>query len=549
MLDVFSEELSDTYYSFIDKIAKNRFECDKLLGKFYTDYGVTDNMCARIVDHLSVNRVHQKLTIIDPFCGDGRLIVELLTGMLAANLLIDVSVSVTIWDIDSEAVQQAEVNIKKYCDDNRLNCTVISKVTDAFIEYKNNCNAYNICVTNPPWVLLKPQKIINKDLDKTSLEKYKTIISAYDTYVKDEFITSQPTSKFGKWGTNLARCGVEVALRMLCNDGICGVVSPASLLNDQVSGKLREWMFESYNVVSIDYYPAEMKLYGVADVASVAIVLSSEQKTDGINFRKYSNGFEYNQKKIECHHMDYIKENQYNVPLKTGIESIQIMTELEKLPSTLECCTESGFSFTREMDETRVMEKLLPHGDIVFAKGYMVDRYSFSDAGLFLNEKKYEAPSSTQEYKIVWRDVSRDSQKRRIKATLLPPGYICGNSLGIIYGKKDRLPELKMLLAIINSAVFEYQARCFLVSNHVSSGIIKRIHMPRAVVDEYIIGLVDRQLSGENLEAKIESAIAHMYGISLGMYTTILDSFRFSDGEKEELLSEYINKRNGVFDK
>ena len=40
-----------------------------------------------------------------------------------------------------------------------------------------------------------------------------------------------------------------------------------------------------------------------------------------------------------------------------------------------------------------------------------------------------------------------------------------------------------------------------------------------------------------------------MYGISLGMYTTILDSFRFSDGEKEELLSEYINKRNGVFDK
>lgn len=55
---------------------------------------------------------------------------------------------------------------------------------------------------------------------------------------------------------------VEVALRTIKFSGVCGIVSPASLFNDQVSGELRKWIFENYKVADITYYPAELKLYG-----------------------------------------------------------------------------------------------------------------------------------------------------------------------------------------------------------------------------------------------------------------------------------------------
>ena len=172
-------------------------------------------------------------------------------------------------------------------------------------------------------------------------------------------------------------------------------------------------------------------------------------------------------------------------------------------------------------------------------KGYMVDRYSFVGDGLFLNENIVQAPDSTNMYKIVWRDVSRDSQVRRIKATLLPPGYICGNSLGVIYGKEDALPYMKMLLAIMNSLIYEFQARSLLVSNHVSAGVVKQIHVPEPIIDDEIIRLVDSQLAGNNVERELEVRTALLYNLSSDEYESVVSSFGITDEEKQQLVENY----------
>lgn len=144
--------------------------------------------------------------------------------------------------------------------------------------------------------------------------------------------------------------------------------------------------------------------------------------------------------------------------------------------------------------------------------------------------------------KVVWRDVSRDSQERRIKATLLPPGFICGNSLGVVYGEKATLLSLKMLLAIMNSMIFEYQARSMLVSNHVSAGIVKQIRVPRPSVDMDIIKLVDKQLAGEDVEDAIELAVANLYNISADEYEIILDSFKLDQEKRRDIVRQYREK-------
>ncbi|MDR1549518.1 MAG: hypothetical protein LBT06_13155 [Hungatella sp.] len=129
-------------------------------------------------------------------------------------------------------------------------------ITMAGVAYFDVVGEFDICVTNPPWGLLKPQKLFNTRCSESELNEYKTSIVMYDDYMKQEFSISLPTSKFGKWGTNLGRCGLEVALRLVPSSGVCGFVSPASLFNDQVSVPFRKWIFENYCINSVAYFPA-----------------------------------------------------------------------------------------------------------------------------------------------------------------------------------------------------------------------------------------------------------------------------------------------------
>ncbi len=539
-------ELSGKYYQFIDEFTKTEFEGEKLLGKFYTDYDIATSMMRVLSQHYVPDISSSELRIIDPFCGDGRLVVSLLSELQESGKLMTNRLFISIWDIDKYAVDIAKNKIIHFCKTAKLKYKIEAYQTDAFVKYDAVQGQYDICVTNPPWSLLKPQKLFNKNNSEEAISSYRKAIEQYDSYMKTAFVVSQPSSKFGKWGTNLARCGTEVALKLIKQNGFCGIVSPASLLNDQVSRKLRRWIFESYKVININYYPAELKLYGSADISSVTMVVTGGTTGRDISIRVYSNKDIYRERKMKQVDFEYIKRNDYCIPLKSGIDIIPIMMHLEKLPSTEEFCEATDLHFTRELDETRVKEKLLPIGKIEFVKGYMVDRFSFDRGHLFLNEKKVPPPPSSSMNKVVWRDVSRDSQTRRIKATLLPPQHICGNSLGVIWGDGKALPHLKMLLAIMNSMIFEFQARSMLVSNHVSAGIVKQIHVPPPCVDRNIIELVDKRLAGQDVENAIELAVAQLYGLSIDEYQMILDSFDMDNEQRADLVRHYCKKsQNG----
>ena len=110
-----------------------------------------------------------------------------------------------------------------------------------------------------------------------------------------------------------------------------------------------------------------------------------------------------------------------------------------------------GLRIGRELDETRIYEKLAITGRLRFIKGCMVGRYSCSSGPVkYLNEEKSEAPISTEFERIAWRDVSRNTQKRRLQATILPKGTVTGNSLGIAYSPDFTHEHLCFLLAVFN---------------------------------------------------------------------------------------------------
>ena len=235
--------ISAEYYSFLKKHTQTTYQDTKLLGKYYTDCSVAADLVDTIVQHIN-NSDCTDLKIIDPFCGDGRLILLLLKNMVNSGKISQWrKILITLWEIDYDALEIARKSISKYCQTNDVNYELNLKNCDAFVEYSNVESQYDVCVTNPPWCLLKPQKTI----DNGDVEMYRNILEQYDMYIKEILPMSQPSSKFGKWGTNLARCGIEVALRLIDGKGICGIVSPASLFNDQVSRVCQEFCVNRFN--------------------------------------------------------------------------------------------------------------------------------------------------------------------------------------------------------------------------------------------------------------------------------------------------------------
>jgi len=529
------EIFSNQYYEFLDRFVQTKHENEKVLGKYYTNFNVAVNMIKELLEKEEILKISSSLKVIDPFCGDGRLIVILLRELETLGLFYDIDIQITIWDIDKEAMVMAKERIEDFAKSIQYKVTVDAMVTDAFVAYIDEENKYDICVTNPPWGLLKPLKIFNEICTEGELEQYKNSIALYDDYIKNEFMISQPTSKFGKWGTNLGRCGLEVALKLIRRSGLCAFVSPASLFNDQISNQMRKWIFDSYKIYSINHYPAEAKLYGSADVSSITAVVEKGLITEDFQIKTFNKDMHKEVYTIDKDILEYIKRNNYVIPLEIGMSTMPLLMHLEQLPTMLEYCKKNNMRFIRELDETRVTEKLNKTGKIRFAKGYMVNRYLYVADDLYLDEEKMLPPETVYYPKLVWRDVSRTSQKRRIKATLLSPNCIAGNSLGAIYSIDNYIDKLKMLLAIMNSFVFEFQARSILVSNHVSAGVIKKVHIPELKIDNELLNLIDVQLNGGDVDSLIEVYVAKMYGLSKDQFTDLISIFDLEVEDKTKL--------------
>lgn len=535
---------SNPYYDFLDNFAQSEYESAKLLGKFYTDYTVAEEMIDRVVAELEQHIKTESIRIIDPFCGDGRLIIKLLQVLAERKVKKPETLYIYLWDVDESAVKSAEKAVREIAAQYNFNVQVTAEKTDTFVSCFEVEGTFDVCVTNPPWGLLKPLKLFNSRCNEEELETYKASIAGYDDYMRQEYLVSQPTSKFGRWGTNLGRCGLEVALRLISPTGVCGFVSPASLFNDQVSVPFRKWIFEKYNMSSVSYFPAELKLYGSADVSSITAV-ARVGITEQIKIRIYDLDFKAAENMLQGADLQFIKNNDYLIPLESGIHSLHLKMQWDALDTLEDFCISNGLRFVREMDETRWEEKVCNAGNYIFAKGYMVNKFSFEKEDLYINESVVEIPKTASNKKLVWRDVSRNSQKRRVKATILPENCVVGNSLGAIYSETNNIRLLNGLLGIINSYVFEFQARKQLVSNHVPSGVLKKIKIPQVSSDSLIVELVSRRMNGELIDSEIEVCVAKMYGLNMEEFIGIVRTF--NEEEKEvEILTQVWNSQERI---
>lgn len=514
-------------------------------GRFYTPHW----MAASLVEQLELGQFkpNQLCRVVDPFCGDGRLLVALIERIAASPSLRKRKWRFELWDNDEHGIAVAEASLNQVIASLQLSAVVFAKMRDSFCESQESFETFDIVLTNPPWDALKPDRRELLELSKPERILFEKELKLYDLRLAELLPNSQPEKKLYGWGTNLSRCGLELALKLLRKNGFCGIVLPSSLLADQVSVSLRRWLLRNFRVRNIDYYPAEVKPFEGVDQACVTLMVDRPEHPGPISpiITRYDrNRLKTGSESISFSEAD-LESLAFSIPAELSNQELSLLLKFSHYPTLAEFNTANGGDLWlgREIDETGYQSFTSDKGFTPFAKGRNVRRYTqLESIKDFIIPGMRELPGSVSFERVAWRDVSRRSQIRRMVATIIPAGVATGNSLHVGYFKKDNGPRLKALLGILNSLAFEFQLRSRLGTGHVSLGTVRGVHVPDLddpLLVKCIAPLVDRARSGDlAAEIEIEREIASIFELSKDERAALVNHFsglppQFSDCLRE----------------
>lgn len=528
----------DTQLNVSDKTLLRR-----VTGRFYTHDLIASHLVEAVLCSSFFSQL-ESISLVEPFCGDGRLVCKFLDAASKNPRLQRLLWRIEIWDSDGDAVAAARESIRRTANAVGIEAQVKSVVGDTFQIAPERFGEFAICITNPPWEVLKPDRRELVNLDKNEAAQYIEILREQDRALSELYPLSKPLRKFSGWGTNLARCGVELSLRLLAPSGVCGVVSSASLLADQMSERLRHWIFREHKINDIAYYAAEARLFDKVDQPSITLVATAARPDEKVpTLCIYNRKLERSSPVIPLSDWKSLKDNGYILPLQFGLSLIHMQSKLRHFPRMveLEKGNGSGLWAGRELDETGHQRFLGDAGEYLFIKGRMINRFGIAETPTqYVKNNGPKIPSSAEFHRIAWRDVARPNQKRRVHATLIPPGWVSGNSLSVAYYRDNDLQRLKALLGIFNSLVFEAQVRAYLATGHISLGAVRQVRVPPLSdlkITKRLSRLVDNCMAGDASSlVAIEVEVAQLYGLTKEDFILLLSSFEKIDPNETSIL-------------
>lgn len=516
----------------------------KATGRYYTHEFVAKQAIKSLLNEIVRTGLSvQELAVVDPFAGDGRMVDWLLREWRNKGLP-EICWNISLWDINEHGLIEAEQKLLKLRSDG-FDIRQHIEVKDAFRTAQTSSEVFDIVITNPPWEILKPDSRELAVMDDEAKANYIAALRRYDQWLTVKYDLSRPKSKFAGWGTNLSRVGAEAAHLICKKNRYVIIVLPSSFFADEQSSTLRKELIRRNRIFDISYFPAEARLFGKADTGSSTFFY---QKSDGqdktMNLTIYDKSLDV----VANNTIDQASliANNFVIPFHASLKTGEILTKINGHFSDWRSLEANGELWAgREIDETRSSEWLVDEpSQFLFVKGKMIDRYrQVLPSVQGVQKPGYQAPFSARLKKIVWRDVSRPNQKRRMIAAIVQENRIAGNSLGVVFYKNGDNNDLKVLLGIINSLVFEFQLRSFLSTGHVSLSALRKVHLPSK--DKYhqygsLLKAVDDNLRNYSADKEllIEALVARdVYQLSETEFDVVIDTFeKVTSAEKEKIL-------------
>lgn len=532
-------------FSFGEAVYGGKTFAERVTGRFYTPDALAADLADQMIQALPASTSTRIMDVADPFCGDGRLIAALLARAADESQFDRSSWRIALWDRDANAITIARQRVAEVVAHLGLQASIVTQIGDSFAATR--CGQFDLVVTNPPWELLKPDHRELAHFSVTEREQYRQRLRQKSDELDAKFPDAKGAGAWGGWATNLARCGWDLSMQLLKSEGILGIVLPSSLFADQASEQLRRVAFTRYRLIDMATYPPEARLFDRVDQPVVSATFSTRTASDRPARLRVFDKTKRLKSVVEIGSQSSLANDGYTIATGFGASAGEVLDLMRPLPklAQFEGSGANQLWLGRELDETRVSEKLTEGSDFPFIKGRMVNRHAVTEVpSRSVRRDLARRFDSVSRPRAVWRDVSRSSQKRRMIGAVIPPGWVAGNSLHVGCFGDGNLQRTHALHAILSSFVLEFQVRCRLATGHMSLGVVRSAHVPeldRRLAEQLGQAALLMDASDALATDRLEVLVAQAYGLERDAFALLLENFEKVTGdEKERLLDKRL---------
>lgn len=473
---------------------------------------------------------------------------------------------------------------------------------------------FDVIITNPPWEKWKPnskeffepyypgfkslpaqesKKIIQELLSKRPYLKkkwteYNAHYESLSTLFRDEknfqFQSAEVMGRMVSGDLDLYKIFTERIYQLLKTEGEAGLVIPSGIYTDLGAKGLRGMLFNKCEFDSL--YCFENRRPGLfpavhSSYKPIVITFKKGGKTTKFPCAFYLHTQEDLANAIAnptIMEVDFIKKSN---PLSWNIIEIkskldyEIVKKMLKYPHLLDKASDSwNIDISRGFDMTNDSGLFKPYGKgVPMLEGKNIHQYTnqWKEAPkprYSVTESDIKASLSSDnlynmDYWLAYRLISHSQNERTMISTIIPPGYVCGNSIAIV--RINNLKAMCFLCGVLNSFVVDYLLRQK-VSANVNMFYFLELPIPRIKDGQYfetiakkvvqlvattndfsklksefgmISPVVDEQ-DRQSVKNKIDALVAKMYGINEEELKHILSQFPIVDNKiKEQVLNEY----------
>lgn len=265
------------------------YNIEKLNGKIYTP----EFIIKKILDDISFDgKEILGKTILDPACGDGKFLIEVVKRIIKNSPYQDLEKNlkkVYGWDIDPEAINSCRNNLNSLVKDMNIHihwnlevCNSLEKIVQDNLFVEANQQKFDYILGNPPYIRIQ-------NLDE-NIRKF----------IQNNFFLCKNGS------TDIYIAFFELSMKLLSDTGICAFITPNTYFYSEAGKKLRAKLSGNRLLRQLTNY-GSLQLFEDATTYS-AITIFDKQKKEYFIYQEAFNKKEFRER---IYHFDELKDKKF----------------------------------------------------------------------------------------------------------------------------------------------------------------------------------------------------------------------------------------------
>ena len=352
---------------------------------------------------------------------------------------------------------------------------------------------FDIVIGNPPYVAVRSGAI--SDADKRMYKSsFQSATGQFDLYA----------------------LFMELGINILKGHGVLTMITESTFVNNKDFAALRKLIVRENTLAVVAYLGEKVFTSASVDVTISSILKKRYCKDDRISIcQSYENFLENDFISIHQHIFDS-EENNFEIKVRSNLSDLALFEKMKEGRIRLGDIADlpRGAEFGANSDEIQNIK--LNAGYYPLLVGKDIKRYCINFAEKYIsfdrfNVSVYKEFWIYEQPKLFIQRIRNLSLKDRIVATYDQDGYICTNTLRMLYIKEESLKKeypLKYILALLNSTLINYIFRTLFLNKDIYKYQLEQIPIPVVSNKEQqpIINLVDKILAAKQVDSKTDTS-------------------------------------------